>query len=86
MENCDEAIELKARSQPAGTRFSPLVEAVPEPFKRSLLCERSTDCGLAIIAAVLGNDGNEPQITRQSAVTVIAYSFTALLIYPIPES
>ena len=42
--------------------------------------------GLAIIAAVLGNDGNEPQITRHSAVTVIAYSFTALLIYPIPES
>jgi hypothetical protein len=82
VENCGDDVELKARSQPMGTRllarssdgcdlglFLPGAGAL---VSRSPLSARSTNCGLETIPSVLGNDGKEIRTIEQSAVDIIA--------------
>jgi hypothetical protein len=92
VEKSDGDIELKARSQPTGTRFSartsdgcdlgPLLIGADTLFSRSPLSVRSTDMGLEIIPSVLGNDGKEIRTIEQSAVPTIASRVIVLRISP----
>ena len=94
VEKSDGDIELKARSQPTGTRFSactsdgcdlgPLLIGA-DTLSRSPLSVRSTDMGLEIIPSVLGNDGNdgnEIRVIVQSAVAKMVRRITDLRISP----
>src|SRR5262249_54146429 len=92
VENCRDDIELKARSQPTGTRFSarksdgcdlgPFLASSGALLSRSPLSVRSTNWNLETIPSVLGNDGNETRIIEQSANAAIAHRVTVLCIIP----
>ena len=92
VENSGAAIELKARSQPTGTRLSsrtsdgsdlgPCSVGTDVLLSRSPLSVRSTDMGLEIIPSVLGNDGKEIRTIEQSAVPTIASRVIVLRISP----
>jgi hypothetical protein len=91
-ENWGDDIELKARTQPTGTRFSarvsdgrdlgPCLVSADVLLSRSPLSVRSTDMGLEIIPSVLGNDGKEIRTIEQSAVPTIAIRVIVLRISP----
>jgi hypothetical protein len=88
LENRGDAVELKARSQPMGTRLAARSSdgfgfaGVGALVSRSPLSARSTSCGLKAVLSVLGKDGNETRTIEQIAVVMIVRRTAILRISP----
>jgi hypothetical protein len=95
VENCGDAVELKARSQPRGTclparssdgcDLGSFFAGAGALVSRSPLSARSTNWGLDTIPSALGNEGNEIRTIEQSAIDTIASRVIFLLIDPLPS-
>jgi hypothetical protein len=90
LENCGDAVEPKARSQPNGTRLAARssggcglgLAGVGAFVSRSPLSARSTSCGLEAALSVRGNDGAEARTIEQVVIATIVRRTASLRISP----